>query len=297
MRFTGFLAIVSITLGSFVFSACAVTVGLETHQCPVCKEQISVLELVSWGSYIYDWPSKYDLIYAPYNDPQFVWICPQCGYAQVAKYFSDISQDQSESLKAFLGSQWKPKSPNDITADTRFEQAILVNKFLEKDEDFWTWFYRVLICYYRQADPERAKDYARAEIELLMKNKGHFEIPEKSREYLLGEYNRLVGNDDLARRYLIRALRTDPLSASRRINKLTVTAQVGLFVSVLVLWILGKPVGAAKTTVAIAITVLFVLCSLILFLLPYLMQRQQEFGHYYDRIIQDRIELISSKSH
>src|SRR5262249_26378589 len=30
-------------------------------------------EMASWGSYVYEWPSKYDLIFAPQDYPMFIW--------------------------------------------------------------------------------------------------------------------------------------------------------------------------------------------------------------------------------
>jgi hypothetical protein len=42
-----------------------VTVGEEKTLCPVCEKEITVLRVGSFGSYIFERKSKYDLIYFP----------------------------------------------------------------------------------------------------------------------------------------------------------------------------------------------------------------------------------------
>ena len=57
----------------FVFLVCflmcgscyGILVGNETEKCPVCEQEITVMEIGSYGSYIYERESKYDLIYFP----------------------------------------------------------------------------------------------------------------------------------------------------------------------------------------------------------------------------------------
>lgn len=56
---------------------------------------------VSSGSYIYHWPSKYDLVFWPFTDPHWVWHCPTSGYVA---FGSDFEFDESEraSIEAAL---------------------------------------------------------------------------------------------------------------------------------------------------------------------------------------------------
>ncbi|MCJ7693403.1 MAG: DUF2225 domain-containing protein [Sedimentisphaerales bacterium] len=284
---------------------CGVTVGETKRSCPVCEEQITVLEIATFGSYIYNRESKYDLIYCPYDDPEFIWMCPYCGYAQVSRYFADLSSEEKNKLKSFLSTRWEPASPNDISIEApndisaiemRFNQAILVNKFLEKDEDFWAWFNRVLIFHYRKIDPDKAKAFAVDEIELLQKGKGKFKAPEKSRAYLLGEYNRMVGNSELARKHLSQALKVDTVSEIKRANTALIILNFILFFSLLFTWIKKGLTKKNRVIYTIIVIIAFACCSFIHYWIPELVRQEEYMNKYYNEIIYDRINLLYAES-
>ena len=282
-----------------------VLVGKEKTVCPVCDKEISVLEWGSYGSYIYERESKYDLIYFPYDDPRFIWMCAHCGYAQVKKYFTDLSRKEKSRLKDFLSTRWEPRSPNDISIktpddtsviETRFNQAILVNKFLEKDDDFWAWFNRVLIYHYRKINPDKAKAFAIAEIKLLQKKKGKFELPEKNRSYLLGEYNRLIGNNELARKHFYHALKTDPVSEMRNRNTVLVVTNFTLFILLLLLWMKRGLTKETRILCTIGGIIVFVLFSFFLYMMPEIIRFDDHINKHCNKIIGDRLKLLNTQS-
>ena len=284
---------------------CGVLVGEEKHLCPVCEKQITCLEIGSFGSYIYDRESKYDLIYFPYDDPRFIWMCPHCGYAQAAKYFADLSHKEKDKLKNFLSTSWEPASPNDISIkapndisaiEMRFNQAILVNKFLEKNDDFWAWFNRVLIFHYREIDPNKAKTFARNEIKLLQKGKGKFDDPQKSRAYLLGEYNRLIGNSKLARKHLYQALKIDIVSEIKYGNTALIVLNAMLFFFLLYTWVKKGLTKKSRVMFTIVIIIVVAFCSFIQYWLPELVRYKESMNKYYNEIIYDRIKLLNTQS-
>jgi hypothetical protein len=47
------------------------------RQDAICK----VAEPMSYGSYIYQWPSKYDQVFWPLTVPNGIWFCPESGFA------------------------------------------------------------------------------------------------------------------------------------------------------------------------------------------------------------------------
>jgi hypothetical protein len=287
-------------------SVCRSTmVGNEKRICPVCDKDISVLEWGSYGSYIYERESKYDLIYFPYDNPKFIWMCNHCGYTQAKKYFTDLSQKEKGRLKEFLSSRWQSKSKNEISIKTqndipaieaRLTQAILINKFLEKDDDFWAWFNRVLIFQYRKINPDKAKTIAEAEIELLKKNRGEFDAPEKNRAYLLGEYNRLIGNKDLARNYFFSALKVDTVSEVRNLNTALLVINFLLFISLLFLWIRKAFVRKNRIIFTIVGIIVFAVCSVCMYWTPTVVRHRENKNNYYNKIIYDRINLLDSQS-
>ena len=272
--------------------------------CPVCNKEISVLVWASFGSYIYERESKYDLIYFPYDDPRFIWMCKHCGYAQVKKYFTDLSQEEKGRLKEFLSSRWQSKSqndisieePNDISAiEARLSQAILINKFLKKDDEFWAWFNRVLIFHYRRINPDKAKTIAEAEIELLKNNRGEFDKPEQNRAYLLGEYNRLIGNEDLAQKYFNSALKVDKVSKVR--NPYTIIIVIALLcILLLFFWIRKTLVKKDRIIFTIVGIFIIAVCSVCMYWASSVMRHKENKNNYYNKIIYDRIKLLDSQS-
>lgn len=287
---------------------CGVILHDSKRLCPVCEEQITTPEIVSFGGYVYNRESKYDLVYFPYDDPDFIFMCRYCGYAQVAKYFADLSNREKNKLKDFLSANWEPPSPNDIAIkdsndisaiEMRLKQAILINKFLEKDDDFWAWFNRVLIFHYRKIDPDKAKALAIAEIELLQKGKGKFEalmVAQKNRAYLLGEYYRMIGNTELAQKHLSHAWKIDIVSEIKYINTSLVILNFILFMSLLFFWIKKGFTKKNRVIYTIIVIILFACCSFIHYWIPELVRQQEYMNKYYNEIIDDRIDLLYAES-
>jgi hypothetical protein len=178
----------------------------------------------------------------------------------------------------------------------RFDQATLVNNFLGKDEDFWAWFNRVLIYHYRIINPDRAKTLAVAEIELLQKNRGDFEAPAKNRAYLLGEYNRLIGNSDLARKHFYDCLKVDIASETESMNTLMIVTNFTVFILLLLLWIKRGFTRNARILCTIGGIIVFAFCSFGLYLVPKIIPRQQYLNNYYNEITYDRMKLLNSQS-
>jgi hypothetical protein len=178
----------------------------------------------------------------------------------------------------------------------RFDQATLVNKFLGKDDDFWAWFNRVLIYHYRVINPEKAKTLAVAEIELLQENRGDFDAPAKNRAYLLGEYNRLIGNSDLARKHFYDCLKVDMVSETRNTNTVFIVTNFMVFILLLFLWIKRAFTRNARILCTIGGIIVFAFCSFGLYLVPKLIPRQEYLNNYYNEITYDRIKLLNAQS-
>lgn len=270
----------------------ATLVGEEKEQCPVCEREIEVLHLASFGSYIYERESKYDLIYFPFDDPRFIWTCPNCGYAQTYNLFPNLSEKEKKQLREFLADKWKPQTEDDISPETRFNQAILVNKFLEKDDHFWAWFNRILIYHYRKIDQEKAKQYAQTEIELLKRGKGDLDDDEKTRPYLLGEYNRMLGNNDLAKKYFKTALSID-LVAKMQGTLLAVLLIDMLLTGLLVLlWCKTILTLGERVIISIIILVGILLLSAMIYLSPKLISHKHTKNDYYNQVIMERMKIL-----
>lgn len=270
----------------------ATLVGKEKEQCPVCEREIEVLHWGSFGSYIYQRESKYDLIYFPFDDPRFIWTCPNCGYAQTYNLFADINEKQKKQIREFLTDKWKPQTEDNISPETRFDQAILVNKFLGKDDHFWAWFNRILVYHYRKIDPEKAKQYAQTEIELLKRGKGKLEDEEKTRFYLLGEYNRMLGNNDLAKKYFKIALDFDLVAKTQ--GALLAVLLIAILLTGLLVLIWCKRILTRRKRVIISIIILvgILLLSAMMYLSPKLISYEYTKNDYYNQVIMERLKIL-----
>jgi hypothetical protein len=97
--------ILSAALLSFIisFDASATTWGEPTpipdpiKQGTVCK----VSEPMSSGSYIYQWPSKYDQVFWPFTDPAGIWFCPESGFAAFIGDFELTAQERAALVADF----------------------------------------------------------------------------------------------------------------------------------------------------------------------------------------------------
>jgi len=72
-------------------------------------------EVGSMGSYVYEWPSKYDLIFSPVDYPMFLWRCETSGYISFPREFDKFAPGEKERIAAYLadakfGAKVKPES-------------------------------------------------------------------------------------------------------------------------------------------------------------------------------------------
>ena len=184
----------------------AVTVGGRDVDCPVCGHTFAVKTYASYGSYVYEWESKYDLIYFPASERFWFWLCPKCGYAQTGDWFEGISDQDARRLRAIFEEEWEPLSSDEIPFTLKLDRVIRTNRLLGRDESFWRDFNRVLIYHYRSESHEQTLRLAQEEIALLERDSPGDREARKRRLYLLGEYHRMLGSDEQARVYLNQSL-------------------------------------------------------------------------------------------
>ena len=62
----------------------------------------SVYEVLSSGSYIYDWPSKYDQIFFPYTSSAAIWFCKESGYISFMRDFDNVTAEEKIKISNYL---------------------------------------------------------------------------------------------------------------------------------------------------------------------------------------------------
>lgn len=125
--------------------------------CPICQTKNTFMVPMSYGSYIYHYPSKYQLIYWPYTDSPSWHSCKKCRYTAFMGDFKDVPKEKIPDLQKMLQSVSLPAQKEvpagekgwnqpymTITSSDRLLVAEKVYRTLGREETFWAHFYRVL---------------------------------------------------------------------------------------------------------------------------------------------------------
>jgi uncharacterized protein (DUF2225 family) len=168
---------------------------------PIGGETVVVHDVVSWGGYIYDEPSKYDQVFWPFTDELWIWFCPSSGYASFGDDFDKLADDEKARLALWLKENYRP-SEKPTTHKEKLAWLERVYSQRQKDRDFWCRFHR-LMAYVHADDPQTGLAYVRKALPLLEEQlesdpKGTARIQVL---FLLGEYHRRLGDKQEARRY------------------------------------------------------------------------------------------------
>jgi uncharacterized protein (DUF2225 family) len=178
-----------------------------THKCPICKAKNKFQDIGSYGSYIYQWDSKFQYIFWPLTDNPVVYSCKKCYYSTYMWDFDSLDVNKISLVKEYL----KDKRPTVKTSDylkipitERLEIAEGVYKILGQDDDFWSQFYRVKGYHYDEAKNEKMTRESRTkalEIAERMKldkdNEGRLKeilFITGAMKYFLNEKERAVGD-------------------------------------------------------------------------------------------------------
>ncbi|HEX6731298.1 MAG TPA: hypothetical protein VF074_14840 [Pyrinomonadaceae bacterium] len=126
--------------------------------CAVCETKNIFLVPGSWGNYIYQYPSKYQLIFWPYTDSASWYSCKKCRMTAFMGDFENVPKDKVAELRKVLESVTLPAQKTlsekesfehppylDLPLSDRMLVAEKVYQTLGvKGDGFWAQFYRVL---------------------------------------------------------------------------------------------------------------------------------------------------------
>jgi len=97
------LVAAALSVGICVSAAATQLVPTEIDD-PFADAQCDASEVMSYGSYIYSWPSKYDGVYWPFTDELWIWLCESSGYLSFGSDFDSLSDVDRERISEFLTS-------------------------------------------------------------------------------------------------------------------------------------------------------------------------------------------------
>jgi hypothetical protein len=159
--------------------AAATTWFPDEVECPLCETTNEFQVVGSYGSYIYDWPSKYELIFWPDTESQTLYSCKKCKFTCFMYDFADppqgklaVLQDVADDID--FGDGYMEYT--DIPVMDRLAAAEKIYRVLDRDDDFWCRFYRIVGYHavnYGQADvAASARGKALAIAETMLEDEG-----------------------------------------------------------------------------------------------------------------------------
>ena len=185
----------------------ATTWASKDMQCPLCGKTTKMEVIASYGSYIYNWPSKHQLIFWPATTGYGLYFCEHCHLAMFMGDFQDLAKQKKEKRDAIAKAiaPFKKKQPGEryyqIPMTYRLKIAEAAYKQLEKDDVFWCRFYRVMGYHFAGAGDQKGAKAARLKaLQLAEKMIGDkvAEPPMKELVFIKGSMQYFTGQKDLA---------------------------------------------------------------------------------------------------
>lgn len=202
-RFIFFLLILAVTIGLAEIALATTWCSIEVV-CPICGTKNSFLTMLSSGSYIYNWQSKYQYIFWPLTDTRVVYSCKKCYLSCFVWDFKNIPTHRQKAIKNQLEDvtfEREYESYIKIPVPKKLEIAEKIYLFLERDDEFWCRFYRVMGYHYDKAgNKEKAAESRKKALGLASKMLDEKQYAGEHKKLLLisGAMNHLLGNEKLA---------------------------------------------------------------------------------------------------
>jgi hypothetical protein len=115
-------------------------------KCPFCGTKSEYYEIMSYGSYIYEYPSKYEYIFWPFIDGKLLYCCKKCWFTCYAWDFDSIPKGKRAEVKQVLDrlGVWETNGAYTVVPMYyRLKIAEEIYKLYDKNDEFWCHFYRI----------------------------------------------------------------------------------------------------------------------------------------------------------
>ena len=188
-----------------VFVTCvgadATTFGRSRSLCPVCQNRTNYYCVTSFGGYVYQWPSKFQLVFWPATTRFAVSTCTKCGLSLLIGDSPDFSANMAQ-VRQVLGGvkhKWQTEDYTQIPMSDRLDMAEKVYSVLNKDDDFWCEFYRIKGYHLaRENRPAEAALARRKALTLAQRMLGDPQRQGQAKQLLLisGAMRHFLGDDD-----------------------------------------------------------------------------------------------------
>lgn len=189
---------------SVTLPALAITTVQVEVVCPVCETKNKFSEYASWGSYVYQYPSKFQLIFWPFTDSATVYTCKKCHLSLFMWDFKDFPKDKVDATRKLLEGvklTGEFKTYTDVPVSEKLLIAEKIYQGMNRDDEFWSHFYRVLGYHLAQErKPEQAKEARRRALEVTGRMLADPSNEGRKKELLVisGAMHHFVGDDAAA---------------------------------------------------------------------------------------------------
>jgi hypothetical protein len=151
-------------------STAAITTFETTVVCPICKTSNQFYDYISWGSYVYQWPSKFQMVYWPHTDRVSLYTCKKCHLTLFMWDFKNLPKEKIPELQSALTGVTLPepkRNYTDVSMLDRLPVAEKLYKVLGENQEFWALFYRVEGYHFDlENHPEQASEARKRALEI-----------------------------------------------------------------------------------------------------------------------------------
>lgn len=191
--------VLAVALGASAMAG-AVTWAEREINDPVSGKPCRVATLASSGSYIYDWPEKYDQVFVPVTAAEGIWFCEDSGFAS---FIADDKLDhvEKERIAAFLQQQPGLEPQRSGLAD-RLQRAEAIYALRDLTPERRALVHRILAYDFEALadDPQRARQHRQAALAIMLDRLADESLAPGARlEYLFVSANYLREYGDAAR--------------------------------------------------------------------------------------------------
>jgi uncharacterized protein (DUF2225 family) len=169
----------------------------------------------SYGNYIYQFPSKYQLIFWPHTDSQSWYSCKKCHFSAFMGDFNSVPKEKIAELQKMLEGVSLPAQKGrdyeqnrqiapylGIAVSDRLSVVEKVDRILGRTgDDYWSHFYRVLAYHFaaeqKQAEADEARRKALAITARLLGDKAN-DGRRKELLYISGAMQHFLRDDTMA---------------------------------------------------------------------------------------------------
>ncbi len=188
----------------FLTTLLAITVVPVELNCPVCGTKNTLEDYASWGGYVYQYKSKYQMVFFPYTWSTTVYYCKHCHLSVFMWDWRDFPKDKVEATQKALADVTTPgkyEKYTDVPMSEKLKIAEKVYRVLGRDDAFWANFYRVL-GYHLDIEKHfaEAKVARTQSLELTEKFLADPAKKDQRKEYLVwaASLHHFLGNDEAA---------------------------------------------------------------------------------------------------